>query len=148
MNKNYFNLILKKLDKLDKNKFKTDLNPWNKGPVRSLEVKLNINYEIRIAYEEDGLRVTMIDSAQRVDSFIYFPFKIAWFSLSWYRWRFLVKKFEKMHANELAHEKEKLKEFIRLKQLQDRQNIEHMMIVIFPEIMEDDLLGGNDEQDK
>ena len=148
MNKNYFNLILKKLDKLDKNKFKTDLTTWSKGPARSLEVKLNINYEIRIVCEEDGLRVIMIDSAQRVDSFIYFPFKIAWFSLSWYRWRFLVKKFEKMHANELAHEKEKLKEFTRLKELQNKQNIEHMMIAIFPEIMEDGLLGENDEQNK
>ncbi|CAB4125426.1 hypothetical protein UFOVP53_135 [uncultured Caudovirales phage] len=146
MNINYFNLILKKLDELDKSRFKTDLNSWSKGPIKSLEIKLNINYEIRIVCEEDGLKIIMIDSIQRVDSFIHYPFKTAWLSLSWYRWRLLARKFEKIHEDELKRERWKQKEQVRLKELENKQNIEHMMIVIFPEIMENDLLGDDDDK--
>jgi len=146
MNKNYFNLLLKKLDKLDESRFKTDLNAWSNGPIRSLEVKFPPYSEIRIVCEDDGLKIIMMDRVTRVDSFIAFPLKTSWLSLSWYKWRVLVRKLERTHKNEQIREKLKQEAHMQLKKLQNAQDVEHIMIVIFPEIMENDLLGDDDDK--
>ena len=146
MNSIYFKLLLKKMDKAPLNTIETDLNSWSQKPMKYLTIKLFTQCEIKIICEEDGFKIIMIDTVQRVDSFIAFPFTISWLSLSWHRWRILARKLEKIHANQQMLEKEKQKEISRLEKLKNKQNVDHMMITIFPEIIEKALLGDDDDK--
>jgi hypothetical protein len=138
VNKEYFDIIMEKMERTSFEGFETDLSSYNDHLGR-VTVKLFHNVKVTIRSESDMLKIEVENRFKRIEQQIKFPMKVCIFSLSWWKWKAFARKIEKAHKMKRLLE---LKEVEKLKKLEMHQT----MSEIFPEIYEKDLLGDDDDK--
>jgi hypothetical protein len=137
VNKEYFALLLKSIDKVPFNKVDSNLTSYNNDLDR-ITVKLHGN-KVTVRCESNCLKVEIDINFRRIDGQIDFPGKVPFFSLSWWRWKKLARKLEGIHI--LKHKIEAQQTVTK-----NKTEMDEAMIQIFPEIIEKTLLGGGDDK--
>ncbi len=138
MNKEYFDMIMEKMEKLPFEKFDTNLSSYCNDLDR-VTVKLFQHVKITIRCESDMLKIEVENRFKRIEQQIKYPMKICVLSLSWWRWKILARKIEKAH---------KIKRLIELNEAEKLKKLEmhQTMTEIFPEIYEKNLFGDDDDK--
>lgn len=131
MNKEYFDMIIEKMEKISFEGLETNLSSYN-NDLNRITVKLFQDVKVTIRSESDMLKIEIENRFKIIKQQIEFPMKICVLSLSWWKWRAFVRKIEKAHKRKLEKNK--------------KLQMHEIMTEIFPEIYEKDLLG--DDHDK
>ena len=138
MNKEYFDIIMKRIKDFPFERFDTNLTSYN-SDIDRIGVKLFQNVKITIRHESDMLKIEIENRFKRIEGKILYPMKLAFLSSSYWKWRKLAKRIEKEHKKRIKND---IKEAEKIKKLE----MDRTMTEMFPEIYENDLLG--DDHDK
>ena len=127
--------------------FKTIINKIKNKDINEIQFvvrdkKLNlvtVNFEkYRVTVEKSNSDIFSISIKNMKDRheqrFHFEPFFIKFLSPSWRTWRSLGKVLEKIKKAEQDKEQQRLKDI-------DNQNLNELLVEVFPEIIEDELLG-------